>query len=118
MKSSISTAPTRLRRQARELLDYVILRADSLSRHPEFYNSITRNCTTSLGPLLRVIDPTFEGDLRLLLNGYSDELLFELGYLKHQEEETFPELKKRRLADLYAALPSELGYSELIRTNL
>lgn len=104
--------------QARELLDYVILRADSLSRHPEFYNSITRNCTTSLGPLLRVIDPTFEGDLRLLLNGYSDELLFELGYLKHQEEETFPELKKRRLADLYAALPSELGYSELIRTNL
>ncbi|MBS1369798.1 MAG: DUF4105 domain-containing protein [Lentisphaeria bacterium] len=104
--------------QARELLDYVMLRADGLSKHPEFYNSITSNCTTSLAPLLRVIDPTFEGDLRLLLNGYSDELLFELGYLKHHEGETFSELKKRRLAGRYVSLPSALPYSGLIRTDL
>ena len=104
--------------QARELLDCMILRADSLSRHPEFYNSITRNCTTSLAPLLRVIDPTFEGDLRLLLNGYSDELLFDLGYLKCREGETFVELKRRRRADRYVLRPSELSYSRLIRTDL
>jgi len=53
--------------QARELLEYVVLRAESLSERPEFYNSVTRNCTTSLAPLLRVIDPTFSGDIRLLL---------------------------------------------------
>ena len=104
--------------QAKELLDYLVGRADTLSRHPEFYNSIARNCTTSLAPLLRVIDPTFEGDLRLLLNGYSDELLFELGYLKCHEGETFADLKKRRLANQYVSHSSELPYSMLIRTDL
>lgn len=104
--------------QAKELLDYLVGRADTLSKHPEFYNSIARNCTTSLAPLLRVIDPTFEGDLRLLLNGYSDELLFELGYLKCHEGETFAELKKRRLANQYVSHSSELPYSMLIRTDL
>ena len=93
-------------------------RADSLSRHPEFYNSIARNCTTSLAPLLRVIDPSFEGDLRLLLNGFSDELLFELGYLKCREGETFAELKARRLADRYVLSEPDLPYSTQIRTNL
>ena len=104
--------------QARVLLDYIVQRADSLSRHPEFYNSIARNCTTSLAPLLRVIDPSFEGDLRLLLNGFSDELLFELGYLKCREGETFAELKARRLADRYVLSEPDLPYSTQIRTNL
>ncbi len=104
--------------QARELLDYVILRAESLSEHPEFYNSVTRNCTTSLAPLLRVIDPTFSGDIRLLFNGYSDQLLFELGYLNHREDETFAELKKRRSADYCLSQPSNLSYSERLRIDL
>lgn len=104
--------------QARELLDYVLQRADSLAKHPEFYNSITRNCTTSLAPLLRVIDPSFGGDIRLLCNGYSDELLFGLGYLKHHEDETFAELKRRRAADVNLAIPSELNYSERLRHDL
>ena len=104
--------------QARELLDYVVLRAESLSLHPEFYNSVTRNCTTSLAPLLRVIDPTFGGDIRLLFNGYSDELLFELGYLKHREDETFADLKKRRSADYCLSQPSDRSYSERLRFDL
>ena len=104
--------------QARELLDYVILRAESLSEHPEFYNSVTRNCTTSLAPLLRVIDPTFSGDIRLLFNGYSDELLFELGYLRHREDETFADLKKRRSADFCLSQPSNLSYSDRLRIDL
>lgn len=104
--------------QARKLLGYVVLRAESLSQHPEFYNSVTRNCTTSLAPLLRVIDPTFGGDIRLLFNGYSDELLFELGYLKHREDETFAELKKRRSADCCLSQPSNQSYSERLRIDL
>jgi hypothetical protein len=104
--------------QALKLLDYIILRVNTLSKNPEFYNSVTRNCTTSLSPLLRVINPSFTGDLRLLFNGFSDELLFELGYLRHHEGETFDELKRRRLADQYAKLTSDLPYSQLIRTDL
>lgn len=104
--------------QARELLDYVLQRAASLETHPEFYNSITRNCTTSLAPLLRVIDPSFEGDIRLLCNGYSDELLFDLGYLKHRDGETFAELKRRRAADLCLSQPSTSDYSTRLRNDL
>jgi len=104
--------------QARKLLGYVVLRAESLSLHPEFYNSVTRNCTTSLSPLLRVIDPTFGGDIRLLFNGYSDELLFELGYLKYREDETFADLKKRRAADYCLSQPSNQSYSERLRFDL
>ncbi len=81
--------------QARQLLDLTLTGADRLYREPAYYNSITQNCTTSLAPLLRVINPTFEGDIRLLLNGHSDELLYELGYLKHREGEDFASLKAR-----------------------
>ncbi len=104
--------------QAREALDFVLHRANSLAQKPEFYNSIQRNCTTSLAPLLRSIDPSFTGDIRMLLNGYSDELLFELGYLAHHEGETFAELKARRSANHNLAAPSDSAYSERIRTFL
>lgn len=104
--------------QARELLEYVLLRAESLERDPEFYNSVVRNCTTSLAPLLRLIDPGFKGNFRLLLNGYSDELLFELGYLRCREGESFQKLKQRRLANRCMARSPELGYSERIRFDL
>ncbi len=106
------------KQQAHDLFDYIVRRVDSLDKEPEFYNSVTRNCTTSLAPLLRVIDPSFEGDIRLLFNGYSDELLFELGYLKHMENESFAELKARRLVNRYLEQPYSKSYSEQIRSNL
>ena len=83
------------REQAALLLTAVLRRLEKLSRKREFYNSVTSNCTTSLAPLLNLIDPGFEGDLRLLLNGFSDKLMFELGYLKHREGESFGSLKSR-----------------------
>ncbi len=104
--------------QARELLDSVILRAEALSEHPEFYNSVMRNCTTSLAPLLRVINPGIGRDIRMLCNGYSDQLLFDLGYLRHREGETFAGLKQRRSAASCLARPSPLSYSERLRIDL
>jgi len=104
--------------QARELLDYVLLRAESMAARPEFYNSVFRNCTTSLAPLLRVINPTFDGDIRLLFNGFSDKLLFDLGYLRHREDETFAELKERRSAKFCLSHPSTLDYSSRLRFDL
>lgn len=83
------------REQCRELLMLVLHGAAVLHDSPRFYNSLTTNCTTSLTPLLRWIRPEFKGDLRLLANGYSDELLYEFGYLAHRDGETFAELKAR-----------------------
>ena len=84
--------------------------------HPQFYNSITKNCTTSLAPMLRLINPGFTGDIRLLLNGYSDELLFELGYLKCRQGETFEELKRRSRTNQYIYHPGI--YSQIIRSGM
>lgn len=51
-------------------------------RHPVFYNTLVRNCTTELArPVLPIL---LAGgiDLRLLLNGFIDELAEESGILK------------------------------------
>ena len=102
-------------KQARTMLDSLLNRAVKLEREPEFYNSITENCTTSLAPLLREINPSFEGDIRLLLNGRSDELLYELGYLRHREGESFAELKQRSRVEPQR-VPAE-EYSHAIRSG-
>ena len=103
--------------QARQMFRLLLEGADRLYREPAYYNSITQNCTTSLAPLLRLINPSFEGDIRLLLNGESDQLLYELGYLKHRDGESFPELKKRRYVNQYLGAPVS-DYSAAIRQNL
>ncbi|MDD3885677.1 MAG: DUF4105 domain-containing protein [Victivallaceae bacterium] len=106
--------------QAAMLFAAVLHGARRLEKQPAFYNSITTNCTTSLAPALRLIDAAYKDDIRELLNGYSDELLFELGYLKHREGESFAELKQRRRVSQYLqdGDRSDKHYSETIRTNL
>ncbi len=102
------------RGQCRELLEMVLRGAASLYETPRFYNSITTNCTTSLMPLLHRINPGLKRDVRLLANGYSDEFLYDLGYLAHREGETFAELKQRSLLK-----PAWSGnYSAEIRSQL
>ena len=102
--------------QCRLILKTLLASIAEQYRSPRFYNSLTSNCTTSLSPVLRWIDPGFTGDIRLLFNGYSDELLFDLGYLAHREGETFPQLKERRRVSKY--LQCDQNYSRAIRTNL
>jgi hypothetical protein len=67
-------------------------------------------------PILRKIKPGFTDDIRLLLNGRSDELLFDLGLLAHRKNESFAELKRRRKVVQYLNIKSD--YSTAIRTNL
>jgi hypothetical protein len=57
----------------------VLERANALAAHPEYYNMLTQNCTTSLLPHRAKVRPWRYGDLRVLLNGRFDELLFEHG---------------------------------------
>ena len=78
--------------QARLLLMYV---ARKLNGRREFYNTLTRNCSTSLVPLVEAAGLAPDLDIRLLFNGYSDRMLFQLGYLKHREGESFASLRNR-----------------------
>ncbi len=100
--------------QAHIMFQRLLEGANRLHRKPSYYNSITQNCTTSIAPLLRTINPTFHGDIRLLLNGESDQLLYELGYLAHRDGESFAELKERSLVNQYIC-PDETDYSVAIR---
>ncbi len=85
------------REQVLEIFDQVMARADELGRKPEFYNSITENCTTSLVPLLRAVNPDIRNDIRFLCNGFSDQLLYQAGYLETRENESFGALKARSI---------------------
>ena len=78
--------------QSRRLLTFL---AANLNRPPRFYNTLTHNCSTALDLFLHVADSGPVDDIRLLVNGYSDQLLFELGYLKHRKGESFASLKSR-----------------------
>jgi hypothetical protein len=70
------------RERARELLVSMLLRANDLARHPRFYNTLTANCTTTL---LRhaneVASQPLRGGWRVLLPGYSDQILEGAGLL-------------------------------------
>ena len=78
--------------QARQLLIFL---AANLKRPPRFYNTLTHNCTTALDLFLHVAGSGPVDDIRLLVNGFSDQLLFELGYLCHRRGESFASLKSR-----------------------
>jgi hypothetical protein len=71
--------------------------AGRLQRQPEFYNSLFRNCTTGLLPMLPEAEGLKNGDIRLLLNGMAAKMLFERNLLVHREDESFGSLRARSL---------------------
>lgn len=55
-------------------------------------------------------------DIRIYLNGYSDEMAFENGWLIHPENESFIAYQARHLANLYVErLKNSSDYSKIIR---
>jgi hypothetical protein len=62
------------------LLEYVV-DANSLSKAPEFYNSITTNCTTTIVKMMRAVGDVVPFDWRLIVNGYLPEYAYGRGAL-------------------------------------
>ena len=69
--------------KAQELFLDMVERANDLSQHPEFYNTVTNTCTTNI---VRHVDkitpnkvPLF--NLRILLPANSDKLAYDLGLI-------------------------------------
>jgi hypothetical protein len=66
--------------QARELFVDVMRRVNKLRREPEFYNTLTNNCTTNIRQHINHLAPDrVPYDYRVLLPGYSDKLAYDLG---------------------------------------
>ena len=102
--------------QVRNVFLNMVFRAQELSEHPEFYNTLTRNCTTTLLPPLRPALGGLHKDIRLIANGLIDHLAYELGYLDIGEYQI--ETAKNRF-QIPAGIPGEgAEYSENLRKIL
>lgn len=68
--------------QVRELFVTMLTRAQQLGHEPEFYNTITNNCTTNIVDAVNVIaTERIPYSLGIFLPGYSDKLSHRLGLI-------------------------------------
>jgi hypothetical protein len=67
--------------QARALLVDYLNEVNQLADHPEWYNALTQNCTTTIRGHAQNIGAGGNLDWRLLANGHLDELLYERGQI-------------------------------------
>ena len=89
----------------------IFARAEELRRRPEYYNSLFRNCTTGMRPMLPESERLKKCDLRVMLNGLADKMLFERGMLVRREGESFGSLRARSL------VPGRCRGKDAPRTN-
>jgi Domain of unknown function (DUF4105) len=100
---------------ARALLSDVLTRVNKLSKEPEFYDTLTNNCTSNIVRHINRIKPNrIVADVRMLLPGYADELAYDEGLLVRQG--SFLDTKRAAhinpLAQRYAGRED---FSQLIR---
>lgn len=94
---------------ARLLFTDMLKRANQLREHPEFYDTLSNNCTTNIVEHINKIAPgRVPYDYRVLLPGFADELGYELGLLDNSTP--FIELKKRsRINEIAHRFKDEKG---------
>ena len=98
----------------RNLFKALMQRVAALSKNPEFYNTLTDNCTTSLtrhATRLSWWERSF--DYRILLPGYSDELAQELGLLPGDQD--IEMLREKALLSQDMAQIEDPDFSQKIR---
>jgi hypothetical protein len=104
--------PTKLRNS---FLEYVRT-VNELAETPRWYNAITNNCTSAIRNQ-RASSERAPWDWRMLVNGYGDEMLYELGGIDRSLP--FPELKKLSLINERAkAADKAANFSDMIRAGL
>jgi hypothetical protein len=91
---------------------------NKLKDHPEWYNEVTRNCTTTIQkPLAADVNNPQPWNYQFLLNGTLDELLYDRGRLVTGRL-PFPELKQREHINVAAqAAGLSPDFSALIRVG-
>lgn len=80
--------------QAQSLFVNVLRRVNKLAAAPEYYNTLTNNCTTNIRRHVNELLPgEVRYDYRILLPGYSDRLAYDLGLL--DTNVSFEETRRR-----------------------
>jgi len=103
---------------ARAMFLSYIAYLNKLKDHPDWYNEVTRNCTTAIhGQLAADAESTQPWNYQILLNGTLDKLLYDRGRLVTGGL-TFPELKQREHINAAArAANASTDFSTLIRVG-
>jgi hypothetical protein len=71
--------------QARELFVSMLQRANQLAEQPEFYNTFTQNCTSTIVDHVESMYPDrIPWSYKIMLPGYSDELAYDIGLIDTQ----------------------------------
>lgn len=106
------------RDKVREIFVEFVRRVNKLHTEPEFYNTLTHNCTTGLISSIGKAVPLGRFNPTMILNGFLDRHMFRQNRLQSKEGETFEELKKRSAIpyDFYKDRPDL--YSRKIREQV
>ena len=108
--------PLRMDRPAmRTLFLAYVQAANRLVGQPEFYNTLTSNCTTLVYRMARQIDPGLPWDARLLLTGYLPGYLHDVGAVDRSVP--LDELRRRGRITGRARNAARDDFSLAIRTN-
>jgi hypothetical protein len=100
----------------RIFMDY-LRKINALKEHPEWYNALTDNCTTSIRVQTAPYNPDDRLDWRIIVNGFMDEMLYE----RRAVDTSLPflELKKRSLINERAKwFDKSPDFSQRIRIGL
>ena len=90
-----------------------LMRTEVLVDMPEFYNTITKNCTTSLFEMSNVPQLQRYSDYRVLFPGYAHRLLHELGAI--DTSRPADEIYERARLDPARTTPDAADFSQAIR---
>jgi hypothetical protein len=102
---------------ARRLFLEYVGKINQLKEQPEFYNTLTTNCTTDVWYLVRALTGELPLNWRVLLSGHFPEYVYDLGSL--DAGMPFPELKARSLInDKAHAADNAPDFSARIREGL
>ena len=114
-QEQVSLYPIKLdAEQRRKLFMSYLALAQRLEKRPEFYNTLTANCTTVVYQLAQVLKPDLPIDWRIVMSGYLPDYIDSLGVLGGEGP-----LESRRRAALITmraqAAPAGADFSEVIR---
>jgi hypothetical protein len=102
---------------ARRLLLEYVSDANELAVQPQFYNSLTTNCTTTAVKMMRAVGATIPFDWRLIVNGYLPDYAYARGALDTRV--SLPVLRESAHIDPRARMANESPrFSTLIRVDV
>lgn len=118
-KEDVFLYPTTMgKKNIRKIFNVIMERVNNIASRPEFYNTLTQSCLSSLvGDFKRVIAPKSLFDIRRLANGYSDEMLYENGWI--DSKLSFAETKRLHYINQYVQDDIDSSdYSRKIRPHI